>query len=167
MRVDKAIERLTFTISNQNKPNKTDAEALNSIIDFVSNALTDKAETNIPFAKILCLYLSKRYDDNNDMNTVLKTLGKDLSYPLNFHIETLSSKMISCNIINYVNSLTIDVTAEEMLSIEALNEKETEFFKVHGKSIIEAIKKENTKEQIKDNLYKTANEILRKEEYNV
>jgi hypothetical protein len=36
MRIQEAIKRLSFTISKQNKPNNTDADALNSIIEFLN-----------------------------------------------------------------------------------------------------------------------------------
>ena len=56
-----AIERLQFTISKQNKPNQTDADALNILTKEISNNQIKKVENNKIFAKILLLFLKNEY----------------------------------------------------------------------------------------------------------
>lgn len=48
----KAINRLAYTISNGNKPNATDAEALNELIDYVNKEKVRELNNNMLFAKL-------------------------------------------------------------------------------------------------------------------
>lgn len=63
MNVTKDIERLRFTITNQNKPNANDATALNGIIDWVERQRSENVRNGHLFAKVFlelyALQLSK------------------------------------------------------------------------------------------------------------
>ena len=48
----KAINRLAYTISNGNKPNATDVEALNELIDYVNKEKVRELNNNMLFAKL-------------------------------------------------------------------------------------------------------------------
>jgi hypothetical protein len=52
MKTKEAIQRLGFTISKQNKPNQTDAEAFNKILWFVNESIEQNPNRNICFAKL-------------------------------------------------------------------------------------------------------------------
>ena len=52
MKVKEALQRLGFTISKQNKPNETDAEAFNKILWFVNESIEQNPNRNICFAKL-------------------------------------------------------------------------------------------------------------------
>jgi len=51
MKVKDALQRLGFTISKQNKPNATDAEAFNKLLWFVNESIETNPNKNICFAK--------------------------------------------------------------------------------------------------------------------
>lgn len=166
MTLKDAIKRLGYTISNQNKPNQTDAEAINEIIRFTNNAFSNSVNDNLLFAKLLAIDLKRRYlICNQDINETLKSLSRDLKNPLEFHIDTLSNKMISTQIINYVKTLKIDVPESEFNDPIALAKRENQFWDEHEKNILNEILFMNSKEQIKDKFYMTANEILNNDKY--
>ena len=48
----KAINRLAYTISNGNKPNATDVEALNQLIEYINKEKQRELNNNILFAKL-------------------------------------------------------------------------------------------------------------------
>jgi hypothetical protein len=52
MKVKEALNRLLYTIKNQNKPNATDAEAFNKIAWFVNESIETNPNKNICFAKL-------------------------------------------------------------------------------------------------------------------
>lgn len=52
MKTKEAIQRLGFTISKQNKPNQTDAEAFNKLLWFVNESIEQNPNRNICFAKL-------------------------------------------------------------------------------------------------------------------
>ena len=52
MKVKDALQRLGFTISKQNKPNATDAEAFNKLLWFVNESIETNPNKNICFAKL-------------------------------------------------------------------------------------------------------------------
>lgn len=52
MKVKEALQRLGFTISKQNKPNETDAEAFNKLLWFVNESIEQNPNRNICFAKL-------------------------------------------------------------------------------------------------------------------
>lgn len=161
-----AIKRLRFTLSKGNKPNQTDVEALNTILLFFDTTQKKQVDDNRIFAKLLAIDLKKRYlICNEDINEALKSLSRDLKNTLEFHIDTLSNKMISTQIINYVKTLKIDVPESEFNDPIALAKREDEFWDVHQRNILDEILFLNSKEQIRNNFYTTANEILNNENY--
>jgi hypothetical protein len=52
MKIKEAIQRLSFTVSKQNKPNTTDAEALNKILEYVNATIKKEVNENELFAKL-------------------------------------------------------------------------------------------------------------------
>jgi len=59
MKLKEAIQRLSFTVSKQNKPNSTDAEALNKIMEYVNNSIKKEVNENELFAKLYVYSLIK------------------------------------------------------------------------------------------------------------
>jgi hypothetical protein len=52
MKTKEALNRLLYTIKNQNKPNATDGEAFNKIAWFISESVEQNPNKNICFAKL-------------------------------------------------------------------------------------------------------------------
>jgi hypothetical protein len=52
MKLKESIQRLSFTVSKQNKPNNTDAEALNKVLEYVNGTIKKEVNENELFAKL-------------------------------------------------------------------------------------------------------------------
>ena len=95
MTTTESIKRLSFTISKQHKPNATDAEALNKIIELVNYTTKKTTQENKLFAKLYIFLLQefavnfKSIDlANVEINKLLslnslEILCKDLTNKLN------------------------------------------------------------------------------------
>lgn len=161
-----AIKRLKFTFSKGNKPNQTDVEALNTILLLLNKTQKQKVEDNRVFAKLLAIDLYNRYNScNQDINLALKTLGDKLKHPLEYHIELLSSRITSTQLVNYIKTLTIDVPENEFNDPIALAKREDEFWTVNQRNILDEILFFNSTEQLRNNFYNTANEILNNDNF--
>lgn len=153
-----AIKRLKYTISNKNKPNGTDAEALNHVLKHISEIQQANVNSNLLFAKLFALYLTKTNRNIQSIDEAIKLSYLALKMPLAGHIELLSDCIRTTELTSYVNSLTIDVKDEDL---ENLDKVENEFWSVHQKAIFSKIKALWTKEHITDHFYLTVNEFLK------
>jgi hypothetical protein len=161
-----AIKRLRFTIGNQYKSNATDIEALNVVLETIGKSQKQTIQDNRPFAKLLCMYITLRYEiESNDINKLFHFLSKDLKQPLDFHINKLSNKMRFTQLENFVNTLIVDATEDEQKDIEALIELEKKFWTVNQKQLIEEINLLNSEANIKNQFFMTANQILQTPEF--
>jgi hypothetical protein len=90
MKISDSIKRLGFTISKQNKPNLTDAEALNAIIEFINLSNKSVIKENELTAKLFCFVLKEFLFHYKNVNFASKIINKEiLSKPLEFHLECL------------------------------------------------------------------------------
>jgi len=168
MNLNESIKRLRFTFLKQNKPNQTDVDALNEILKTIESYQSKNVDDNKLFAKLLCINIKERYlRCNEDINETLKSLSTDLKDPLEFQIEKLSAKIRSTQLINFIKTLKIDVDLENTISVEDWAKKESEFWEQHNRTIIDEILFMNSTEEIRNNFYMTANEILNNENYKV
>lgn len=89
MKLKEAIKRLGFTISKQNKPNQTDADAFNLIIDYFKASEEKTIQENLLFAKLYAYTLQEftRCYDNPDIAN--KKLNELLSQTMEMRIEML------------------------------------------------------------------------------
>jgi len=163
-----AIKRLRFTIGNQYKSNATDIEALNVVLQSIGKTQKETIEDNRPFAKLLCMYITWRYEiGSNDINKVIHLLSSELKNPLEFHINKLSNKMRVTQLANYITTLKVDATEEEQKDIESLIKLEDKFWTVNQKEIMEEIKFLNSEENITNQFYMTANQILQTPQFRI
>lgn len=102
---DKAIERLAFTITKQNKPNQTDLDSLKVIAEYIENSKKKEISDNYLFAKMYVYsflheisYYNESFDTNysfsqRKLNSVLKMSLedniKDVMNRLNAHEHQL------------------------------------------------------------------------------
>jgi hypothetical protein len=101
MKLKEAIQRLSFTVSKQNKPNATDAEALNKILDYLNNSIKKEINENEMFAKLYVYLLFNEvifYKGDVDMsqakiNDVLKQPLIDLyeNFRMSFNAIALNN----------------------------------------------------------------------------
>jgi hypothetical protein len=116
MKLKEAINRLGYTISKQNKPNSTDADALNSIIEFVNLSNKQVIKDNELLAKMYCFVLKDFLFYYKNVNFASKQINKDiLSKPLQYHLECLKINLDTNELTNFLesnNSINIDAFKE-------------------------------------------------------
>jgi hypothetical protein len=104
MNTKEAINRLSYTIGNGNKPNQTDKVAMNSIINFVNKSDADNVHENALFAKLYTLILSDFLEHYKDIDFANKVLNVELSRPLEFHVRVLLQRLNSLDLTNFFKS---------------------------------------------------------------
>lgn len=83
MKLKEAIQRLSFTVSKQNKPNPTDAEALNKILQYVNGTIKKEINENELFAKLyVYLLLNEVIFYKGDVDLGQKKINEVLQIPL-------------------------------------------------------------------------------------
>jgi len=98
-----AIKRLSYTISKQNKPNSTDADALNSIIEFMNLSNKQVIKDNELLAKMYCFVLKDFLFYYKNVNFASKQINKDiLSKPLQYHLECLKINLDTNELTNFL-----------------------------------------------------------------
>jgi len=116
MKIKEAINRLSYTISKQNKPNTTDADALNSIIEFINLSNKEVVKENELLAKMYCFVLTDFLFYYKNVNFASKQINKDiLSKSLQYHLECLKINLDT-------NELTSFLESENCLNIDAFKE---------------------------------------------
>jgi hypothetical protein len=104
MKITDAIQRLSYTISNTNKPNETDKLALNKIIQDLNKSSAETLQENLLFAKLYALFLYKYSMHYNDIGFANKQLNKELSFPLSYHLGLLQVELSRVNMQDYFQS---------------------------------------------------------------
>lgn len=116
MKIKEAINRLGYTISKQNKPNANDADALNSIIEFVNLSNKQVVKENELLAKMYCFVLKDFLFYYKNVNFASKQINKDiLSKPLQYHLECLKINLETNELTNFFkdnNDIKIDAFFE-------------------------------------------------------
>lgn len=111
MRIQEAIKRLSFTISKQNKPNNTDADALNSIIDFINISNKQVVQENLLLAKMYAFVLKEFINHYEDVNFASRQINADiLNKSLDYHLEYLKMQLQSTEINKFFKSLDLKPT---------------------------------------------------------
>lgn len=99
MKLQEAFNRLRYTISKQNKPNQTDADAFNEICKYFELHHKDIIQDNLLFAKLYCFTLSELLSYYTDVDFANKELNKVLSEPI--CIEKLQLRLKNMELQNY------------------------------------------------------------------
>jgi hypothetical protein len=119
MKIKEAINRLGYTISKQNKPNTNDADALNSIIEFVNLSNKQVIKDNELLAKMYCFVLKDFLFYYKNVNFASKQINKDiLSKSLEYHLECLKINLETNERTNFFEQNT---NLKE-INIDAFNE---------------------------------------------
>lgn len=107
MKLIDAFKRLRFTISKQNKPNQTDAEAFNEISKYFELHNKEIVQDNLLFAKLYAFTLAELLSYYTDIDFANKELNKILSEPLNLRIQILQLRLKNMELRNYFNRKNI------------------------------------------------------------
>lgn len=162
-----AIERLTFTILKQNKPNQNDADALTILANKIAEFETKNIQNNIVFAKLLLLNLQSEYRKKNDIDNSIFYLSEILKPNLNQMVQIFANEMHTTQLYNFIKTLKIDADNDLMdTDLDYIKFIENQFWNDHQKSIIDEIKSINSKNEFQKNFYCTANEILNNDLFN-
>jgi hypothetical protein len=116
MKVKEALQRLGFTISKQNKPNATDAEAFNKILWFVNTSIEDNPKKNMLFAKLYLYTYRVMYQLYGNDEVVQSKLHTILSQPIGFHYSNVKDTVNTYELRNYLDGKGIRSTYLEFLS---------------------------------------------------
>jgi hypothetical protein len=101
MKLIDAFKRLRFTISKQNKPNQTDADAFNEISKYFELHNKEIVQDNLLFAKLYAFTLAELLSYYTDVDFANKELNKILSEPLELRIEILQLRLKNMELQNY------------------------------------------------------------------
>lgn len=124
MKLSQAVERLGFTISKSNKPNATDVQAYNKILEHINKTQEETIQENLLFAKLYAFVLCgmiRKYDDIDFSN---KQLNKVLSEPMSYRIEMLLTALKYSELEKCFKSVGVHGKSEQELR---------EMFSVHKK----------------------------------
>jgi len=104
MKLSESIKRLGFTISKQNKPNSTDADALNSIIEFINNVNKTEVQENKLFAKLYIMNFITQMRIVRDFDLAQSNVNKILKMPLDALYSEFRKEANVLEIKNYFES---------------------------------------------------------------
>ena len=99
-----AISRLLYTIGKGHKPNETDKVALNSIIQYINKFESETIQDNSLFAKLYTLVLSEFLSYYGNVDFANQILNKELSRPINYHIQILENRLKTFELDNFFKS---------------------------------------------------------------
>lgn len=102
-----AINRLTYTVSNSNKCNDSDKEALNQIIDDYNKIASNNVKEHYLLAKLYCGFLIVNMEKSGDIIEANKDVNKILKHPLKGLLQRLLSVFKHQNLNNYFNKKAV------------------------------------------------------------
>lgn len=103
MKLEDALKRLHFTISKGNKPNQTDIECFNEIIEFFEMTTQKAVRDNLLFAKLYTFLLREFTNYYTDIDFANKEINRLLSKPLESQINFLVMQLKDMEYRNYFN----------------------------------------------------------------
>ena len=109
MTLNESIKRLRFTFSKGNKPNQTDVEAFNTMLQWIGREKEEKVNSNRLFAKLYLERLAKEIVFlKGDYQSSMQRIESHLRMPLEMYYKRFSEEM-------KLNQLTV---FSEMLGIQ-------------------------------------------------
>jgi hypothetical protein len=134
-----AIKRLAYTVGNKNKPNETDAEAVNKVIEWFNLSNQKAVNENLLFAKLYILVLKDLANHYKSIDGANKVICDSLSKPIDFHIETLKQSLNHLEMDLYLQTLNLqptwgnglhldEIRANELCNMETLKKVNTKLF---------------------------------------
>lgn len=107
MKTAQAIERLSFTISKENKPNQTDKDALNQVIKDLNKQAEENVKEHYLFAKLYAVMLRVNTEFHGDISLANKDINEILATPLHVQLHKLLVLLKRQNLSNYFKSKDI------------------------------------------------------------
>jgi len=107
MKTAEAMKRLHFTISNGNKPNEVDIQALNQIIRDQKKQAEETTKEHYLLAKLYAVVLRSNTEFLGDIVEANRTVNNILSSPLEDQLQRLLLVLQHQNLSNYFKSKEI------------------------------------------------------------
>lgn len=129
MKIKDAFKRLHFTISKNNKPNETDAEAFNDICEVFKQQEEKTIQDNLLFAKLYTFLLENLVIRSNDVDNSNKQINKILSEPMAHRIFMLKQQLQTMEVTQvFADPMLKGKTGDELKEVFSRYTKfETEF----------------------------------------
>lgn len=150
MKLKQSVNRLIWRFTDSNslkngfKPNQTDVDALNSILEFINKTNETTVQENRIFAKMYISYFCLQLRVTQDFDLAQKKTNHVLNTPLTTLYELLRVEANTCEIRNFFQSKGIDTTSLlESAKIEANKAKISE---VNGKELLQSTQTWESKE---------------------
>jgi len=110
----KAINRLAYTISNGNKPNASDVEALNQLIDYVNKEKQRELNNNRLFAKLYVnVFKNDLIKNNGNYKATVDSLKSTCRIGLDEQLNGLVREANAIYLQNEIESYTKDISTFE------------------------------------------------------
>ena len=110
----KAINRLAYTISNGNKPNASDVEALNQLIDYVNKEKQRELNNNRLFAKLYVnVFKNDLIKNNGNYKATVDSLKSTCRIDLDEQLNGLVREANAIHLQNEMENYTKDISKFE------------------------------------------------------
>ena len=110
----KAINRLAYTISNGNKPNASDVEALNQLIDYVNKEKQRELNNNRLFAKLYVnVFKNDLIKNNGNYKATVDSLKSTCRIGLDEQLDGLVREANAIHLQNEMENYTKDISKFE------------------------------------------------------
>jgi len=133
MKLKDAVSRIRFTISKQNKPNQSDADAFNSICEHLQAVEEKTTKENLLFAKLFAFVLAEFLNHYTDIDFANKQLNKILAEPMDTRLGFLLLKLKEMEYRNYFHQKNV---LDPFLKTKTVSELES-IHKIHKDRIPE------------------------------
>ena len=120
MTLKDSVNRLSFTVSKSNKPNQTDMDALNTIIDTLNKNAKDTVQENRLFAKLYIIVLKDLALRYGSVDVASSLINRNI---LENSTEMLCKKL--CEALNRIELKRICNSKEKPTDAEILSSLET------------------------------------------
>lgn len=101
MKFKEALKRLHYTISNKNKPNQTDADAFNSLTEFLKLSDEKTLQENLLFAKLYAYLLTEFLNKYTEIDFANKEINRILSESMELRSYYLELSLKRMELQNY------------------------------------------------------------------
>lgn len=125
-KLDKALNRLTYTLTKGNKPNESDVTAFNEVLLYLNKQESEVVNNNKLFAKLYILFLTQtlRHYDTNIFS--LNLVNSDLHSKLDKNLDLFYTAFHN-DLINRQLELLIDKWNDKGISREDVIKEQKEF----------------------------------------
>ena len=157
--VKKDIDRLIYTISNQNKPNKNDIDALNGVIEYVNSEKDRLINNHRMFARIyISSFTYGIYKTNGNYQKISNNLLDVLKTPLETIYNDFHQQMNETEFENVTDLLGMSNKHPAIRTPEE-NENDKRIVSENAKDITEALTHYN-KEDVYDRLNSLMSDLI-------